>query len=128
MLIIRNVLNFNVTNRHRENIRSCLFSSKSELLLRILDLLFGPGSVGEVLLDLQLSRRVHGLTGSVQRSSITIGSSLSRPFVTYNTGIATTTNSSLISLTSVKDTALSVRSKGSKGTNCDDIIIILLEV
>ena len=85
MLIIRNVLNFNVTNMHRENIRSALFSSKSELLLRILDLLFGPGSVGEVLLDLQLSRRVHGLTGSVQRSSITIGSSLSRPFVTYNT-------------------------------------------
>ena len=105
-----------------------LFSSCPQLSLSIPNLLLGPGSVGKVLLDLQLSRRVHGLTGSVQRSSITIGSSLSRPFVTYNTGIATTTNSSLISLTSMEDTALSVRSKGSKGTNCDDIIIILLEV
>ena len=48
-----------------KKVETDLFSSKSELLLGILDLLFSPGGVGDVLLDLELGCRVHSLPSSV---------------------------------------------------------------
>ena len=59
-----------------------LSPSESQLLLSILNLLLGPGGVGEVLLLLQLGGGVHGEAGGVQGSSVTIRASVTRALVT----------------------------------------------
>ena len=59
-----------------------LSSSESQLLLSILDLLLGPGGVGQVLLLLQLGGGVDSEAGGVQGPSVTIRASLARALVT----------------------------------------------
>ena len=77
-----------------------LFAGKAQLLLCVLYLLFRPGGVGDVLLDLELSSRVYSLAGSVQRTRVTIGPSLAGTFVSP-----------------VQDSTLAVAPEGSEGTN-----------
>ena len=80
------------------------FPGKAQLLLGVLDLLLRPGGVGDVLLDLQLSCRVHSLAGSVERPRVTIGASLAGTLVS-----------------SVQHSALSVAPERSEGTNCVEV-------
>ena len=77
-----------------------LFPGKAQLLLCVLDLLFRPGGVCDVLLDLELSCWIYSLPGSVQRTRVTIGPRLAGTFVSP-----------------VQDSTLTVAPEGSQGTN-----------
>ena len=81
------------------------FPGKAQLLLGVLDLLLRPGGVGDVLLDLELSSRVYSLAGSVERTRVTVGSSLAGTFVSP-----------------VQDSTLAVAPEGSEGTNCRESV------